>query len=74
LPAGLALAKAAPEHQVLAFAITVAFTIIAASQDFGSAMAFVARADIANQSVDRESAPRTTVQVPSFDAGLGGFH
>jgi hypothetical protein len=70
-----ALAKSAPEHQVLAVAITVAFTVIAASQDFGSAMAFVARADIANQSVDRESTPRTAgVQVPYFDAGLGGFH
>ena len=63
------LAKGARKHLVLMLPIS------AAGQDFGSAKALLARADIANKAFDRESAPHTGgVQVPYLDAVLSGFH
>jgi len=69
MPGRRKLAKGAGEHLVLMV------TIAAAGQDFGSTKALVARADVVNETFDRESAPRTAgVQVPYLDAVLSGFH
>jgi hypothetical protein len=63
------LTKCTREHLVLTL------TISAASQDVGSANAFIARADVANESFDCESATHPVgIQVPYLDAGLSGFH
>ena len=63
------LAKGARKHLVLMLPIS------AAGQDFGSAKAFLARADIANKAFDGESAPHpAAVQIPYLDAVLSGFH
>src|ERR1051325_2552776 len=59
----------ANQHHVLLFAI------VAGHQDLRAAHAFIARADIADEAVERDRAAHTAaVEIPNFDAGFLGLH
>src|SRR5437764_6677429 len=69
LVAGPALLGRANQHHVLLFAI------VAGHQELGAAHAFLARADIADDAVERHRAAHpAAVEIPNFDAGFLRLH